>query len=85
VHAALLWWKKASQISGNRIIAHLQRLASVSITGIMHSTPNAALEVILILPRLGIQIEGEARQETYRLMSGHLVWPQGTESFLLLL
>jgi hypothetical protein len=47
--------------------AHLQRLASVSITGSMHSTPIAALEVILILPPLGIYIEGEARQATYRL------------------
>jgi hypothetical protein len=33
----------------------------------MHSTPTAALEVILILPPLDIYIEGEARQATYRL------------------
>jgi hypothetical protein len=33
----------------------------------MHSTPTVALEVILMLPRLGIYIEGEARQATYRL------------------
>jgi hypothetical protein len=33
----------------------------------MHSTPTAALEVILMLPPLGIYIEGEARQATYRL------------------
>jgi hypothetical protein len=38
-----------------------------SITGSMHSTPTAALEVILMLPPLGIYIEGEARQATYRL------------------
>jgi hypothetical protein len=32
-YAALLWWKKASQISVNRKTAQLQRLACVSITG----------------------------------------------------
>jgi hypothetical protein len=47
--------------------AHLQRLACVSITGSMHSTPTAALEFTLMLPPLGIYIEGETRQATYRL------------------
>jgi hypothetical protein len=44
--------EKASQISVNRKAAHLQRLACVSITGNMHSTPTAVLEVILMLPPL---------------------------------
>jgi hypothetical protein len=33
----------------------------------MHSTPAAALEVILMLPPLGIYIKREARQATSRL------------------
>jgi hypothetical protein len=33
----------------------------------MHSSPTAALEVILMLPPLGIYIEGETRQATYTL------------------
>jgi hypothetical protein len=49
--------EKASQISVNRKTAHLQRLACVSITGSMHSTQTAALEVIQMLPPLGIYIE----------------------------
>jgi hypothetical protein len=64
-YAALL--KTASQISVNRKTAHLQRLAYVNITESMHSTPTAALEVILIWSPLGIYIEEEARQATYRL------------------
>jgi hypothetical protein len=65
--------KKASQISVNRKTTHLQRLACVSITGSMHSTPTAALEVILMLPPHGIYIEEEAKQATYRLnCSGEL-------------
>jgi hypothetical protein len=54
------WWKKGAQISKNRKTGHLQRLACVSITGSMHSTPTAALEVILML-------QEEAGQGTYRL------------------
>jgi hypothetical protein len=50
--------ENASQIRINRKTALLQRLACVSIIGSMHSTPNAALEVILMLPPLGIYIEG---------------------------
>jgi hypothetical protein len=46
----------------------------------MHPTPTAALKVILMLPPLGIYIEGEARQGTYRLnCSGEFnsskIWP----------
>jgi hypothetical protein len=33
----------------------------------MHFTPTALLEVILMLPPLGIYIEGETRQVTYRM------------------
>jgi hypothetical protein len=66
-YAALLSWKKASQISVIRKTAQLQRLACINIIGGMHSTPTAALEVKLMLPSLGIYIEGEARQSTYRL------------------
>jgi hypothetical protein len=58
-----------NQISLNRKTAHLQRLACISITGSMHSTPTAALQVILMLPPLGIYIEGKARQAT---IFGHL-------------
>jgi hypothetical protein len=66
-YADLLWWKKASEVSVNRKTAQLQRLACVSITGSMHSTPTEALEVIVMLRPLGIYIEGEARQAIYRL------------------
>jgi hypothetical protein len=49
------------------VTAHLHRLACISIPGSMHSTSTVALEVILMLPPLGIYIEREARQATYRL------------------
>jgi hypothetical protein len=66
-YATFLWWKKALQISVNQKTAHLQRLACVIITRSMYSTPTAAEEFILMLSPLGIYIEGEARQATYRL------------------
>jgi hypothetical protein len=43
----------------------------------MHSTLTAALEFILMLPPLGIYIEGEARHATYRLnCSGKFTRPR---------
>jgi hypothetical protein len=59
--------EKASQISVKRKTALQVCLACLSITWSMHSTPIAALEVMLMSPPLGIYIEGEARQATYRL------------------
>jgi hypothetical protein len=58
---------KSVQISVNWKTAHLQPFACINITGSMHSDPTAALEVILMLLALGIYIEGEAKQATYRL------------------
>jgi hypothetical protein len=54
-------------MSVNQNTAHLQRLVCISITGSMHSTSTAALEVIQMLPLLGIYIGGEARHANYRL------------------
>jgi hypothetical protein len=77
-YAALLWWKKALQISVNRKTAHLQRLAFKIITGSMHSTSTAALKVILVLPSLGIYIEGLARQtEMFCKIYSSKIWPFG--------
>jgi hypothetical protein len=57
--------------------AHLQRIACVRIAGSMHSTPTAALKVILMLPPLDIYIEAEAKQATYRLKcSGEFTRPR---------
>jgi hypothetical protein len=99
--------EKSVTNKGQSNTAHMQCLACASKTESMHVTPTAARKVILMLPPLGIYIEGEARQATYRLtdwivdlleqdlairrfskrwlMSGHIFWPQGTKSFLLLL
>jgi hypothetical protein len=79
-YAALLYYmKKASQISVSQKTAHLQRLACVNVTGSMHSTPTAALEVVLMLPPLGIYIEGEASQVIYKLwrIYSSKIWPFG--------
>jgi hypothetical protein len=57
-YAALLWWKKASQISVNQKTVRLQRLVCINITGSMHVTSNAALEVIHQLTPLSIYIDG---------------------------
>ena len=66
-YAAVLWWKKTTQLSVNRKIGSLQRLACMCVTGSMRSTPTSALEALLMLPPLSIFIEKESRQAAYRL------------------
>ena len=66
-YVAVLWWKKTTQLSVNRKIGSLQRLACMCVTGSMRSTPTSALEALLMLPPLSIFIEKESRQAAYRL------------------
>jgi hypothetical protein len=65
-YTALLWCEK--QHTCNAMIC-------IYITGSMHSTPTAALEVILMLPPLGIYIEGEAR--FFWKINSSKMWPFG--------
>jgi hypothetical protein len=44
-----------------------QQTCNALLAGSMHSTPTAALEVVLMLPPLGIYIKGEARLAIYSL------------------
>jgi hypothetical protein len=52
---------------GKRQLRYLQRIGCISITGVMRSTPTAALEVALMLQPLNLFIEKEAMRTTYRL------------------
>ena len=51
-------------------ITHIQRLACLSITGVMSTTPTATLEVILSLPPLDLFVKQEAELAVYRLYKG---------------
>jgi hypothetical protein len=47
----------------------LQRLACLDITGAIRTSPTAALEILLGLPPLHLQLEAEAMAGIYRLQS----------------
>lgn len=46
---------------------HLQRVACLAITGAMSTTPQMALEALLMLPKLEKYIEAEAKNSAFRL------------------
>lgn len=50
-YASLIWWPKTNEVTTQKKLGKLQRLACISITGAMKSTPSAALDALLnILP-----------------------------------
>ena len=69
-YGAVIWWSRVKVDSCQKSLRALQRLACVSITGAMKSTPTAALEVLLGLTPLPMYIENEARKTLCRI---HLV------------
>jgi ribonuclease HI len=63
-----LFWVIRTNLATVRIqLAHLQRMACLSMTGAMGSTPTAALEIILNLTPLHICAEVQARKTALRL------------------
>uniref|UniRef100_A0A8D8CXX6 (northern house mosquito) hypothetical protein n=1 Tax=Culex pipiens TaxID=7175 RepID=A0A8D8CXX6_CULPI len=59
-YASLVWWPKVKLKNAQYKLAKLQRLATISITGAMHSTSSAALNSLLNLLPLHKFIELEA-------------------------
>lgn len=72
-YASFLWWKEAYKVGVNKKLTQLQRLACLYTTGVMQTTPTAALEVALELLPLNIFIEREAMRTTYRLQIQNLL------------
>lgn len=50
-YASLIWWPKINEVTAQKKLGKLQRLACISMTGAMKSTPSVALDALLnILP-----------------------------------
>ena len=69
-YASTTWWMALNVINSRNKLSKVQRLACLSVTGAMRTTPTAAMEVLLNLPPLHIYVEGEARVGRYRLQCG---------------
>ncbi|XP_062716992.1 retrovirus-related Pol polyprotein from type-1 retrotransposable element R1 isoform X2 [Aedes albopictus] len=48
-YASIIWWEKTKQVTTQTKLNKLQRLATASLTGAMHSTPSKALDAMLNL------------------------------------
>lgn len=71
-YGSLIWWHKARKKESIAKLSKLQRLACLSITGAMSTTPTAAMETLLGLPPLHLVVESEALSAAYRLrINGH--------------
>ena len=81
-YASLIWWPKTKTKSAQRKLAKLQRLATMTITGGMRSTPTLALDALMHLLPLHQFVQLEARKSAFKLsrfkriiggsLSGHL-------------
>ena len=63
----ILWLPKTEIESVTVLLTRVQRLACICITGAMNSTPTAALEILLSLPRINFFIKQEADLSVARL------------------
>jgi len=56
-HAAVVWWPRVELGVAREMLARVQRLACLAITGAIRTSPTAALEVITGLLPLDIHIK----------------------------
>jgi hypothetical protein len=59
-YAATVWWPRVNLKTSQAQLSKLQRMAYLGITGTMRTAPTAAMEVLLGLPPLHLQVEAEA-------------------------
>ena len=70
IYGCMVWAPRAEVGTVQKQINRVQRLACLSITGVMTSTPTASLEILLSLPPLDLFIKQEAELIAYRLYKG---------------
>ncbi|XP_023310522.1 uncharacterized protein LOC111691633 [Anoplophora glabripennis] len=66
-YGAVVWWPKSQQTTAKQKLSQVQRVACLSITGAMRTTPTIAMEVMLCLPPLDIYLREMALTTMLRL------------------
>jgi len=56
-YVAVIWWSRITLTTVDKQREHLQRLACLYITGAMHTTPTAALEIIIGIVPLAVHVK----------------------------
>jgi hypothetical protein len=70
-YAAIIWWERSTLTHTKAALQKIQRLATISITGAMKTTPNIALDSISGLTPLFIHICAEAMKSYIRMKSNN--------------
>jgi hypothetical protein len=65
-YAATVWWPRIKYGTSRAELGKLQRMACLGITGAMRTAPTAAIEALLGLSPMHLQLEAEARAGIYR-------------------
>jgi hypothetical protein len=75
-----LCWPTVKLKTSHAELSKLQRMACLGITGAMRTAPTAAMEVLLGLPPVHLQVEAKAKIGNYRLRCNKQ-WKPKTEGF----
>ncbi|XP_063361824.1 uncharacterized protein LOC134650821 [Cydia amplana] len=67
LYGAVTWWHRAHIKENQRDLTKVQRLACLMMTGAMRTTPTHAMEVMLGLKPLWIEVEKRATEQWYRM------------------
>lgn len=68
-YCSLAWWSRTEVVEARTILGRIQRLSLVCITGAFSTTPTAAMETLLNIAPLDIQVQAEAMLELIQLRS----------------
>ena len=70
--ASLVWWPGCQTASAKKQLSSVQRLACLSITRAMHTTPTSAVEELICLPPQELVVQSEAWS------AAHCLWSLGS-------
>lgn len=73
-YAALVWWPKVNEVTAQAKLNKVQRLACLSVTSAMRTTPTAALEAMLCLLPLHLHVKKEAELGALRLQRNKTIF-----------
>jgi hypothetical protein len=79
-YAATVWWPRVKLKTSQAELSKLQKMACLGITGGIRTAPTAAMEVLLGLPPLYLQVEAEAKVGNYILRCNDK-WKPKSEGF----
>lgn len=76
-YASVIWWTKVSQKTIKKRLDRVQRLACVGITGAIRTTPTSAMEVLLGMLPLDLEIKKTAAITALRMLR-NATWHEST-------